>query len=169
MILQTARTHLQLAQASDFNELLAMYAEPDTFKYIKPLQNRSRQEYFSFLQSRIDLSKKEEGYYWVARLQDSNELVGAMNLTPFRDTGIMQIGFQLRRKFWQQGFGTELAEAVLQHAVTSVGLTEVYGFYESENIASHRILQKLGFRFKERRQFDADDVPLEVVVFEGKK
>jgi len=165
MQLTTSRSTLTLAQPSDFKELHSMYTEPDTWKYIKHLQNRTEREYHQFLLSRIALEVEKKGYYWVARLQENNELIGAMNLTPFRDSGILQIGFQIRQKFWNQGFAFELAQAVLEFAIKEVGLKELYAFYESENIASGKILKKLGFQFKERRQFDIDDVPLEVMVY----
>jgi len=107
MNLLSKRTTLTLAQPSDFKELLSMYTEPDTWKYIKHLQDRSEKEYHQFLLSRIALGVEKKGYYWVARHQENNELIGAMNLTPFRDSGILQIGFQIRRKFWNQGFASE--------------------------------------------------------------
>jgi RimJ/RimL family protein N-acetyltransferase len=163
--MHTSRTTLTLATIDDFEELLAMYTEPDTFKYIKHLQNLSREEYLGFLHSRLDLRQKKQGYYWVARHKTTNELIGAMNLTPFMDTGIMQLGFQIRRQFWKLGYGSELAEAILRFAIDEVGLEEVYGFFEKENTASGKILEKLGFQFKERKRFKEDGAALEVYVY----
>ena len=160
--METKRARLNFIKKEDFSEILEMFQEPDTFKYIKPLDYKTREEYIDILTGRIIQTFEKEGYHWTARLKETNEFIGAMNLNPFQPSGKIQLGFQIKRKFWNQGFTSELAKKILEFGIEEVGLTEIYGYFEKENIASGKILKKLGFTFVEQKSFDKNDSALEV-------
>ena len=146
----------------DFNEVLEMFREPDTFKYITPLDKRTDQEYIEILKSRILQTSLQEGFHWTARLKTTGEFIGAINLNPFPKSGKMQLGFQIRRKFWNQGYTSELAAKALEYGLEVAKLEEIYGYFEKANIASGKILKNLGFQFVERKRFSEGDQVLEV-------
>lgn len=162
--MKTQRAKLELIKTSDFEDILELFKEPETFRYIGPLDHKDESFYRNFLQSRIDMHLKKTGYYWVARISETDQLIGCMNLNPSRGAGPMQLGFQISRKFQGQGFATELSEPILHFAKHHIHLSEVYAFWELENIASGKVLQKLGFEFLERKQLEADDEILEVYI-----
>ncbi len=166
--MQTTRTTLQLLRESDFPEILAMFHEPETFKYIGPLAHQSDDFYRDFLRTRMHWATRQQGYYWVARLQESGELLGCLNLTPFRDSERIQLGFQIRRKFWGQGFASEIAPKAVAYGFEEWGLEAIYGYYETEHLASGRILEKLGFEPLERIELADEGVAIEVVVLKKK-
>ena len=160
--MQTERTILTLLNRSDFDDVLKMYSEPDTFKYIEPLLNRTKEEYITFLESRIAQIKSGAGYHWVVRSRDNNEFIGLMNLNPIGNTDKIQVGFQLKRKFWNQGLATELTIKVLDFASIEAKLRDVYGVFNSNNIASAKIFKKLKFDLVEKRQIEGEDSPIEI-------
>ena len=160
--MQTDRTILTPLNRSDFDDVLKMYSEPDTFKYILPLLDRTKEEYITFLESRIVQIKSGAGYHWVVRSLDNNEFMGLMNLNPIGNTDKIQVGFQLKRKFWNQGLATELTIRVLDFAFTEAKLTDVYGVFDNENVASAKIFKKLNFKFVEKRQIEGEDSPIEI-------
>jgi ribosomal-protein-alanine N-acetyltransferase len=160
--MQTDRTKLSLLTHDDFKEILEMYEEPDTFKYIAPLRNKSHSEYLNFLESRIAQIKDKIGYHWVVRSLNTNEFIGLINLNPIRDSERMQVGFQLKRKFWSQGYATELTGFMLDFGFHHLGLKELYGVFSRENIASARIFEKLGFYFEESKLLEGQEVPIEI-------
>lgn len=162
--MQTTRTTLTLLQESDFPEILAMFHEPETFKYIGPLDNKSDDFYRNFLQTRMQWAIDQKGYYWVARLKETGELVGGLNLTPFRDSGRIQVGFQICQKFWGKGFTSEMAPKAVEFGFKEWGLEVIYGYYESEHLASGRILEKMGFEAFEQIELKDEGVVIEVVV-----
>ncbi len=162
--MQTTRTTLHLLQESDFPEILAIFHELETFKYIGPLDNRSDEFYHDFLLTSMQWATDQQGFYWVARLHESGELVGCLNLTPFRDSGRIQVGFQIRRRFWGQGFASEIAPKAVAYGFEEWGLEAMYGYYETEHLASGRILEKLGFEALEKMELADEGVVIEVVV-----
>ncbi len=143
--LETIRTSLALLTKEDFPDMLTMFGEPEATFYIKHLQNLSRTEYEFILNKRLIQLENKVGYHWVVRLKSSNAFIGALNLSPIPDTVMMQIGFQFRPLFWNQGFAFETAGKVLEYGIREVGLQTIYGVFEKDNIASRKVLQKLGF------------------------
>lgn len=140
-----------LLTKDDFSDMLAMFNEPETAFYIKHLQNLSQVEYESILNNRLTQLANKVGYHWTAKLKSSNEFIGALNLSPIPNTTMMQIGFQFRTKYWNQGFACELAKKVLEFGIQEIGLQTIYGVFEKENIASRKVLEKLGFAVDENK------------------
>lgn len=160
--METERTRLKTIAREDFAEIMEMYAEPDTFKYIEPAQNKTKEELLDFLVSRIKQVADGMGYHWVARAKINNEFIGLMNLNPIAGTDKIQIGFQLRRKFWNQGYASELTDRVLKFGIDEAGLKVIYGVFSKRNIASRRIFEKFGFVFEESKTFDGESAPIEI-------
>src|SRR5262245_24278431 len=55
------------------------------------------------------------------------------------------IGFRLIRSRWQRGLATEVAAAWALRSLTIHGLDRLNAFAHVDNVASHRVLEKVGF------------------------
>ncbi|MEO1438304.1 MAG: GNAT family N-acetyltransferase, partial [Bacteroidota bacterium] len=163
--MKTPRAFLELIKTSDFPDVLAMFKEPGIFRFIGPLENQSDAFYREMLTERLRQHQIKYGYYWVARLHTTRDLIGCMNLNPFRGSGKMQLGFQIHPKWQGKGFATELSLPIIEFAKQELQLAELHAYWEKENIASGKVLEKLGFEYVESRRFrdDVEDVLLEVV------
>ncbi len=60
----------------------------------------------------------------------------------------IEIGWRLRPAFWQLGYATEAARAVLRYGFDVVGLDEVLAEIDAENVASIGVAERLGLRRK---------------------
>jgi [ribosomal protein S5]-alanine N-acetyltransferase len=143
--METERTTLTLLQEKDLPDMTAMAGEPDTFRYLKKLRVMTDDEYQRFLRVKLEQIRLKTGYHWAVWLKDRGDFIGAANLNPIGGTKRLQIGCQLKRQYWGQGFASELTRRVLEFAVDEVELKEVYGVFEKENVVSRRLLAKLGF------------------------
>lgn len=56
-----------------------------------------------------------------------------------------ELGYWLAEAHWGQGYGTEVARAVVDHGFSELGLAELMASYHIGNAASRRILLGLGF------------------------
>ena len=142
--------------------MTVMAGEPDTFRYIKKLRVMTDEEYQRFLRVKLEQIRLKTGYHWAVRLKDGGDFVGAVNLNPIGETKRLQIGCQLKRQYWGQGFASELTRRVLEFAVDEVGLKEIYGVFEKENQASRRLLAKLGFVWLETLNENGIDAEIHV-------
>jgi len=88
-----------------------------------------------------------------------SHFIGAVNLNPIKGISAspngpvrLQIGCQLKRDYWGQGFASELTARILHFAIHELRLPAVYGVFEQGNAISRRLLEKLGFVFEESFQ-----------------
>jgi len=166
--LHTARTTLTLLTEADLPAMEALAREPDTFKYITKLRVMSPEQYTQFLHTKLEQIRTGVGYHWAVWVD--NNFIGAVNLNPIKRTGDpttpdssanpaspngparLQIGCQLKRDYWGQGFASELTARILDFAIHELKLPAVYGVFEKDNNISRRLLEKLGFVFEESFQ-----------------
>jgi RimJ/RimL family protein N-acetyltransferase len=103
--------------------------------------------------------------WWVGRLGD--RYVGWWCLGPSNSDagddlqpGEAEIGWRVLRCQWGQGLAPEGARALLQHAFVEIGLERVWAETMAVNIASRRVMEKLGMRHvaTEVREWD-DPLP----------
>jgi ribosomal-protein-alanine N-acetyltransferase len=86
--------------------------------------------------------------YWPIFLLADNERVGCCGLRPYRPEQQMpELGFHLRPKFWGRGLAVEAARAVIAYAFGSLGAKSLSAGHHPQNLASKKVLEKLGFRF----------------------
>jgi ribosomal-protein-alanine N-acetyltransferase len=78
------------------------------------------------------------GVEWQGRL------IGLVDIDEIRD-GHGDLGYWFERASWGQGFATEAARAVVGFAFRNVGLSGLRAGHAADNLASGRVLLKLGF------------------------
>jgi len=64
----------------------------------------------------------------------------------------VELGYTLGRAWWDRGYATEAASACVDAAFGPLELDEVIALVEPANVASIRVLDKLGFRRAGERQ-----------------
>ena len=81
-----------------------------------------------------------------ARRRDDGRFVGGCGLFPVPDGDDIEIAYRLPVDCWGQGYATEMAGAVLAHGFGTLGLARIVGLTWPENVASQRVLRKIGMR-----------------------
>jgi len=81
---------------------------------------------------------------------DSSELIGAMGLEIEREHARAELGYWIGVPYWGQGFATEAGLAMLRHGFESHQLNRIMGHCFAGNLASARVLQKLGMKLEGR-------------------
>lgn len=135
---------------SDIPEILEMYVEPDSFKYIRPHKDKSKEYYQAFLQGKIEANQKTLGF-WVVRLEETNEFIGTVNLNQFQNTDMTHIGCHLKTAAWNKGFATELMKELMNYGFEKRDLNAIHGIVEESNLISAKLMNGLGFSVFEER------------------
>jgi ribosomal-protein-alanine N-acetyltransferase len=60
----------------------------------------------------------------------------------------IEIGWRLDKIYCGKGYATEGTKACLKHGFENLGFDEVASFTSIENIASQRVMQKIGLQFE---------------------
>jgi RimJ/RimL family protein N-acetyltransferase len=142
-ILTTERLILRPVTADDHAVLLAHWAAPDVRRFLFDGAVLSAAE----IGQAIEASARDfaaAGYaLWLIREKDRPDLVGTAGLRPLEDLGL-EIFYSVAPAFWGQGYATEAARAVLEHAFGPLGLPEVLAEVDEGNIASIAVIERLG-------------------------
>ena len=97
-------------------------------------------------------SYKTNGYgRYAVRCKSNRKLIGMCGF--LKDELRIDFGYRYSRDTWGQGIGTEAAQAVIKYGLTEVALRSIVAAVLPENIASEKILIKLGFLFEEQTHF----------------
>jgi len=79
-------------------------------------------------------------------LKPESALVGAIGLAKIAAGHQAEMGYWIGKPYWNQGFCTEAAAALLRHAFLTLGLARVYATHLARNPASGRVMRKVGMR-----------------------
>jgi RimJ/RimL family protein N-acetyltransferase len=84
---------------------------------------------------------------WAAELKSTGDFVGWFMLRRgrFEDP---ELGFMILKKHWGQGYTTEIARSLIDYGLNELRLSSIVACANPSNVASIRILEKIGMRFQ---------------------
>lgn len=89
---------------------------------------------------------------------------GGALLAPAEDA---ELGYRLARRFWGQGYATEMSRALVRHGLQQLALPRIVAFVDHRHRASVRVLEKAGLSHAGRARYEAEDVELYSVAAPG--
>lgn len=60
---------------------------------------------------------------------------------------IGEIGWIISKKYWGKGYVTEAAKAIIEFAKNDLKLKKIIAHCDSENVASYKVMEKLGMSY----------------------
>lgn len=144
-VMESARLRLRRPTLGDAPTLFERYAkDPEVTRYLawRPHEDVTRTE--AFLQRCIAAWEKGEVFPWVLILRSEDAPIGMIELRMQGHRA--EIGYVLARSPWGRGYMTEAAHAVVEWALSQPGVFRLWAVCDVENVASARLLEKLGMR-----------------------
>ncbi len=90
---------------------------------------------------------------WAVELRQSHTFLGRCGLQYLPDTDEVEVDFILDRNHWGEGFATEAGLASLQFGFEAFNFQQIVGIVHTGNIASQRVLEKIGMRCEEEANY----------------
>lgn len=141
---ETQRLLLQQLKYEDAEEIFFTYAsKSEATRFVSWPTHQSIADTRTYLRYAVAAWKRGLDYSFVVRLKENNRLVGSCGLV--HDNGKVQYGYVFGPLHWGKGYATEVGLAVVD-LLKSQPLYRVSSFVDSENLASIRVLQKIGMR-----------------------
>jgi RimJ/RimL family protein N-acetyltransferase len=81
-------------------------------------------------------------------LRDTHNLCGGVGLRIEPAHHHAELGFWIGVPYWGHGYATEAAAAVLAYGFDTLDLHRIYASHVEGNVASSRVLQKIGMRYE---------------------
>lgn len=80
------------------------------------------------------------------RTRERDQLIGGIGLEIEKSDHNAELGYWIGRDFWNQGFCSEAALAMLEYGFEQLGLHRIHSHYMARNPASGRVMEKIGMK-----------------------
>jgi RimJ/RimL family protein N-acetyltransferase len=142
--IETARLRLRRLTPADLPDMHALDADPGLVRWLYD-DPRSEEESRRALQRRLDRDPAT-GLTLAVEIRDSGAFAGHVSLTVDVVHKQGEIGFMFSPAHQGKGYATEAARAMLELGFGVYGLHRIVGRAEARNVASTRVMERLGMR-----------------------
>jgi len=145
-ILTTERLVLRELIPADAEDVFVFRSDPEGQKYnSEPMKQVS--EALGLIDGlRVGYAARRQ-LYWAVTLQGHNRVVGLFSFNYWeRGHHRAEIGYDLARAYWRQGIASEGVGAIVRFGFEQMDLHRIETATIADNVASVRLLEKLGFR-----------------------
>ena len=140
---ETSRLILRPPTLDDAEEIFTKYAQdPDVTRYMIWSPHQDITVTREFLERCLKCWSDETAFPWAITLKGDGALLGMIEM---RIAGHKaNFGYGLARQYWNQGYTTEAAKALVEWALAQEGIYRAWAVCDCENLASARVLEKAG-------------------------
>ena len=145
---ETERLFLKPSSKEDAAFMLELVNTPKWLAYIGDRKVYTIEAARLYIKDRITPQFERLGYanYTVVRKSDGAKM-GSCGLYDREGLEGIDIGFAFLPQYEKQGFAFESASKIRDLAINHFGITEISAITTKENIASQKLLEKLGLKF----------------------
>ncbi|GAA0337777.1 GNAT family protein [Bacillus carboniphilus] len=141
MIINTDRLTIRKFVMDDWKSVYEYTSNADVMEYIpEGVFSESDAQAFVLKNSGDDAKK------FPVLLKDQNELIGHIVFEKYFGDHTYEIGWVFNPKFYNKGFASEAAYAVLDYGFNELKLHRIIATCQPENIGSYRVMEKIGMR-----------------------
>jgi len=145
-LIATERLDIRPLRSADLGSILDLYSDPDAMRWAGG-STTDVDESEQRLQRLIDHQEAHGFSLWAVTERESGTVIGDCGLIHYAFKGPeVELGYRLKVPFWGKGYATEAARAVLAYGFEEVGLVRIVAVAHPENVASQRVLEKIGMR-----------------------
>lgn len=160
-LITTPRLRLRHWLPTDREPFAAMNADPRVMQFLPEPLTRQKSDAMA---DRIETHFAQHGFgLFALELPGEAAFAGFVGLSIPRFeaafTPCVEIGWRLAAEFWNRGYATEAARAVLEFGFRDLRLPEIVSFTVPANHRSRRVMEKLGMTHNPAEDFDHPLLP----------
>lgn len=156
-ITQTSRCKLREMCTADVDDLYELYDSPLVTRYMEGLFPQKEQEK-QYIQEYI---KNVYEYYgfgtWLIHRKEDGKLIGRAGFNYRSGYEEVELGFVIGEPYWRNGYAYEVCSHLMELGRSVYEFDAVQALVKKENEASVRLLEKLGFHYKEEILLDGEE------------
>jgi len=156
-VLETSRLAFRRYTLDDLDELVEQRSDPEVNKYLGGPERQNAEWLSERLKFYISCYDSHGFGMCPIVWKETGEVIGSAGLQPLGETGEIEVGYSLIRRFWGRGLATEAARAWIDHGFTDHGLERIVAVTDVFNVGSRHVLEKLGMRYEKTEiHYDTD-------------
>ena len=147
IIFETERLILRRFTEADTKLLLYLNSDPEVLKYLHEIPLKDEAHSLQILKTVILPQYEKNLGRWAIHLKENNEFIGWSGLKFRPELDEIDLGYRFVKTAWGKGYATEAASHTLKYGLQTLGLQTITGRAHIENIASIKVLEKIGMKF----------------------
>ena len=154
--ISTSRLIAEAISPLDFDELHRLHSDPKVMKTLsadgKPLSEETTREHIRQAVAHWN----QHGFgFWVFHRKTDGQFIGRGGLKIYQidNRDVIGLAYAVFSDYWNQGIATEIGTASLQIGFQQLGMNEIASWTLPNNLASQRVMEKLGFRYESEFDF----------------
>lgn len=149
VIIETPRLLIRQWVPDDWKRARPLFTLPEVMRYIGDGKPRSDEQIQRFINGGIEQTIKRGWALWPVIYKEDAELIGFCGFNDGYAPDV-EIGWRLLPGYWGRGLATEAARAVLNYGFNVIGFPHVISVAQADNVASIKIMEKLGMQLQSR-------------------
>lgn len=158
--IETERLYLRGFQKEDAAFAISIWNDPEMGEYLPDEAMEEIDE--AYLREIESLSEDEVCCYMISEFKDTHERVGTCSFIPSEDGRIYDIAYCVHKKYWRNGYATEMARGMVDYAKNH-GAGKVTVRVNKGNAGSNAVVRKLGFKVVGEKRYKKRGTDLEFV------
>jgi ribosomal-protein-alanine N-acetyltransferase len=148
---ETSRLVLRPFTVEDATPLHRILNTPGVLQYYPSSDPPDLDRVERLVQGQLD-HWEQHGYGWWA-VEMENTFIGWSGLLYLPETDEIEIGYLFSKPYWGNGLATESAKEGIDYGFNQLEIELIIGIVHPENIASQRVLEKIGLEFQEKAEY----------------
>jgi ribosomal-protein-alanine N-acetyltransferase len=177
-MIETARLRLRHFSLDDIDAYYeAIISDGDVMRYLPAGEARPKDYAERFIRHFLDHWAKYGFGMWAVILKADTTFIGHCGLNTIPNSTEIEVAYALAKPYWGQGLASEGARAALRYGFETVGLEQIVAVAIPENIASRKVMTKIGMTYEgikpvydtelpyytlRREQFQPGDAPYKI-------
>ena len=154
--IETARLYLRQFTLDDLDDLYRIYSDPEIMNYLTGVRSREATE--TAIHTMLKRWEENNLGMWALVHKIDGKMIGRCGLGFLDNTQEVELGYALDKVYWNQGLATEASFASLNYGFQILNLDRIVAIARPENIASQRVIQKVGMKYEKNAHYYETDV-----------
>jgi ribosomal-protein-alanine N-acetyltransferase len=143
-VLETERLQLRAFRMEDADDLFSWMSDPQMPVYTDWEPHATVEDSREMIRKRLQRAAEGRMAGFAVVLKEEGRVIGGISVHPRWPTGLASMGYDIGRAYWNRGYATEAAKAVIAYAFDAMGVNRVEAHCYPENEASLRVMLKAG-------------------------
>ena len=153
-VIDTGRLLLRRFVPDDLEAFYQLCSRPEIIRYAQGAPLASREAALEYMHAAPLRDYATHGYGRFACVwKPTGTVIGFSGIKFVPEIGENELGYRFLQEFWGLGLATEAGEASIEFARADLGLRRLVAMVHPDNVASARVVTKLGFSIEKRLRY----------------
>ena len=167
VIFETPRLFLRRFTEEDAHLIYKLNRDPEIVKYVHETVLENETQAKEILINHILPQYKLNLGRWAIHTKTNYDFIGWCGLKYIKETDITDLGYRLIKSTWGNGYATEAAQYTIIYGLRDLKIKTITGMAHVENIASLKVLEKIGMKFNRHETVEGQPVKVYTLSLPG--